>query len=192
MRPRNRRAEFNRAVNNPTGREPEVPSPSRVRTGGHPALYPDTGKSCPLCGDEPDSECPECYGLGKVSSRWDGVSESRRRTMRVTESQLRKLIRTEVVRRLHEGSLGGDTRGQIMFIQDCIETVREQWVDMYNEGDPSMEALGEQAWQEQVEQACEALEEKWLADLNEVFQALTNGEYYGDQGPDFSDDDEVP
>ena len=102
--------------------------------------------------------------------------------MKVTQSQLRSIIKQEV-RRLSEvmspepiedfGHGGGAVFG-------ALEEIQQDWEVNFDEGDPSMAAAGAGAWSEQCAAARADLEAKWAAAYNEVQEKLLSGEYFKD------------
>jgi hypothetical protein len=67
-----------------------------------------------------------------------------------------------------------------------LHTWRDQWADamkaQYNPNDPSMEALGQQEWHNQVEAAAGDLWDALVDAVADVEGALINGEYLS-RGP---------
>lgn len=109
-----------------------------------------------------------------------------RTNMKVTVEQLRRFVNEEVSR--IDETLGSAGRQNEVFrlrvVGNLAEEMREQWMGMYDSADPSMAALGEAAWEEQVEQALESLETRILAEIVAVESELINGEFYsGPAGP---------
>jgi len=104
--------------------------------------------------------------------------------MRITKSQLQRIIREEKARirasKLNEGlesenlmrmGAGGAA------MQTALDEIRQDWYGMYDEGDPSMVGVGLTGWQAQVDSAVESLAEKIVNAFEEVDEGLVNGDY---------------
>lgn len=97
--------------------------------------------------------------------------------MKITASQLRKIIKEETAKVIKENSLMAAGPGSAAFAQGIDEAAAE-WEGRYSEDDPVIGEYGEDAWYEQVMAAKEDLENKILAAYNEVDDKLSKGEYY--------------
>ena len=100
--------------------------------------------------------------------------------MRITKSQLQKIIREEKARiqakKLNENDMMRlGTGGAAM--QTALDEIRKDWYGMHDEGDPSMAAVGLAGWQAQVDSAVESLAEQIINAFEEVDEGLVNGDY---------------
>ena len=100
--------------------------------------------------------------------------------MRITKSQLQKIIREEKARlqakKLHENDImslgaGGTT------MQMALDEIRQSWYGIFSADDPSMEAVGLSGWHAQVDAAVDSLAEQFVNTFEEVDEALMNGDY---------------
>ena len=124
--------------------------------------------------------------------------------MKITKRQLKRIIREERNRLLHEGSASGDPEGLAQTDQEHhwprvdwtnVEDLVDKWMDgeldAFDKGDPSMTAMGDtiadakQAWKDQVEAAAMDMEAELttrvrklaLETMQEFTNKLINGEY---------------
>jgi len=120
----------------------------------------------------------------------------KKKTLRLNEIQLRSLINEAIMSRSpgdplwsppsHSVATEAVTSGRrppggpVGNID--LHVIRDQWAEemkmRYDEGDPSMEHLGQAAWDAQVEDAASELYDEFERVLNDVEQKLTEGEYY--------------
>lgn len=63
-----------------------------------------------------------------------------------------------------------------------LHVIRDQWADemkmRFDPSDPSMEAAGQDAWDDQVEAAASELWDEFTRVMDDVEQKLINGEYF--------------
>jgi hypothetical protein len=93
--------------------------------------------------------------------------------MKIKLSELKKLIREEI-----DATREDEFHDIQEAIGDLMTTFIERGIELYDPADPSMQALGEAAWQEQVDAAAEDLSTKVNFLVGEVLDNLQNGEYY--------------
>lgn len=105
--------------------------------------------------------------------------------MNITADILKKIIKEEIEKkRLSEvGGKGNATDepysvANFKIVNRLCKHANFVWKEEYSDEDPSMESLGPIAWNEQVELAVEDLEEKVSEIVAEVYENLTNGNYY--------------
>lgn len=102
--------------------------------------------------------------------------------MRITESQLRKIIKEEAARakRKHLNEEFGQGVGAVSAeMQAAIDMICDGWKQQFNPSDPSMDAAGGRgAWDAQCEAACEDLADLVESLIMKTESALHNGEYY--------------
>lgn len=100
--------------------------------------------------------------------------------MRITKSQLQKIIREEKARiqakKLNENDMMRLGTGDAA-MQTALDEIRQDWYGMYGESDPSMAAVGLAGWQAQVDSAVESLAEQIINAFEEVDEGLVNGDY---------------
>ena len=94
--------------------------------------------------------------------------------MRINIKQLRKMIVAETKRNLREVAYpSGNAQ-----IDSFVGEMEEEWSSMYDDGDPSMSALGKDGWQGQVDNASVALTEELIKIIQKYEDGLFNGEFY--------------
>lgn len=59
-----------------------------------------------------------------------------------------------------------------------LNKIADQWAGMYDESVPSMGRSGQAKWEQQVDIAIQALEQKLIEACDEVEENLIGGEYY--------------
>lgn len=67
-------------------------------------------------------------------------------------------------------------------LEDFVESLKIDWTDMFDEGDPSMATEGREGWAKQVDAAAEELSEKVEQLASEVEERLVNGEFSSSGG----------
>lgn len=106
--------------------------------------------------------------------------------MRLTPTQLRRIIEEEVRKVTVLKEDGGPLESEISNTQHAVElaravsTINTDWGSDFNPSDPSMAEVGEDAWFEQVDRAAEDLTASIAKAYNDVYSRLHNGEYYRD------------
>lgn len=98
--------------------------------------------------------------------------------MRITESQLRKIIRQEA-RRLRE-SLDHENLKSIpagATYATALDETAADWYDRWSPEDPSMAPMGQAGWNAQVDAAIDSLEEAIINAFEEAEAGLMNGDY---------------
>lgn len=97
--------------------------------------------------------------------------------MRITEGQLRKIIREEVKRaRLVEDVGMGVGSAEL---QTMLDVVCDNFKSQFDPADPSMDASGGRAvWDAQCEAACERLGEKVTELIMQIEEDLHLGQFY--------------
>lgn len=63
-------------------------------------------------------------------------------------------------------------------LDEIMSVVLKHYESMYDEGDPSMTALGQDVWNEQCEDAVEVLSDKISQLISENTDALIEGEFH--------------
>jgi hypothetical protein len=109
----------------------------------------------------------------------------RKNVQRLTSEGLRRTIRVEV-RRLRESE--NEFAASDQFKARSDQDVVGQMVDVfragnpYDPGDPVMEETGEQAWNDQLDRACDELYDQLTEVVTDVHERLVNGEFYSERG----------
>ena len=107
-----------------------------------------------------------------------------KKVVKLGSKQLRKLVSEAIETKqfgaqepfaLREGYSGGDPLGAY------LSAVEEQWEEEYDEGDPSMESVGESGWHEQVKKAVAQLKHAVEGAFADADSALFNGEFFDDR-----------
>jgi hypothetical protein len=118
-------------------------------------------------------------------------------TIKFTKKQLRSLISEAIESReagsplwqfnespggMHKSGPRADSvdLGLSNFVE---EVVKEEWKNIYDAGDPSIQDPEE--WNEQVEAAAEELHDRLTAAVREVEEKLINGEFHDFDGSEF-------
>ena len=99
--------------------------------------------------------------------------------MRITESQLRKIIKEEAARmkgkRMNEELGYGAGSAEL---QTALDVICDGWKSQFDPGDPSMDAAGGRpVWEKQCEAACEELGTKIEELVMQIEDDLYNGDY---------------
>ena len=99
--------------------------------------------------------------------------------MRITQAQLRKIIKEEAARmkrgRMNEELGYGAGSAEL---QTALDIICDGWKGQFDPGDPSMDAAGGRpAWDKQCEAACEDLGKRIEALIFEIEDDLHNGDY---------------
>jgi hypothetical protein len=99
--------------------------------------------------------------------------------MRITQAQLRKIIKEEAARakgkRLNEELGMGAGSAEL---QTALDVICDGWKAQFDPGDPSMDAAGGRpAWDAQCEAACEELGAKIEELVMQIEDDLYNGDY---------------
>lgn len=108
--------------------------------------------------------------------------------MKLTSEQLKKIILEEVKKTMTtvkkqsflNESFEGLGSGGAAF-QTGVDECRNEWMGMYDENDPVMNAGGQEGWEKQVEIACEELTQKIIDAHSEVEYSLLDGDYADDR-----------
>lgn len=101
--------------------------------------------------------------------------------MKITASQLRKIISSEVSRSLKEARVKPEPLddfghgGGLTF--EALEEIQSDWEGNFDAGDPSMAASGKSGWAAQCEAARNELERLWADAYNTVQDRLLDGWY---------------
>jgi hypothetical protein len=113
------------------------------------------------------------------------------KNVKMTSDSLRKIITEEIKRyttkksvnkqALHEDSSAG--RVMMDKIGELCDEVTQGWLSFADEGDPSIEATGKKAWEDQVIEANAELNEEIIRVIGEVEQRLINGEFHKSDKP---------
>ena len=97
--------------------------------------------------------------------------------MKITVSQLRKIIAEEVKRATLKEELGYGTGSAEL--QTMLDVVCDGWKSQFDSKDPSMDASGgKPVWEAQCEAACEVLGEKIEELMMQVEEDLHLGQFY--------------
>lgn len=92
--------------------------------------------------------------------------------MKITSSQLRRVIAEEVRRRLSEGP------AEVAKAEDAwVDAIQEAWQGAYDSTSPSMAAVGPEAWESQVEEAVAELVDRHAKLVAEIEDKLWGGQY---------------
>ena len=70
-----------------------------------------------------------------------------------------------------------DTDG-LASLDEFVTEVEQNWLSLYDEGDPSMASLGRPAWEQQVSSACDKLVDAINNALGKIELELIDGQYY--------------
>jgi len=110
--------------------------------------------------------------------------------MKLTHEQLQLLIKevTNTINEQHEFIVPTVDGHLNRLGDDLLVQLSEKWNNEYDEGDPSMTALGKDAWNLQVDRAVQQVVELVLHESNlydvvthaidEIYGRLINGEYW--------------
>jgi len=97
--------------------------------------------------------------------------------MKLTATQLRKIIAEEVKRATLKEELGHGTGSAEL--QTMLDVVCDGWKAQFDPKDPSMDASGgKPVWEAQCEAACEVLGEKIEELIMQVEEDLHLGQFY--------------
>ena len=113
--------------------------------------------------------------------------------MKITKRQLRRLISEAV------DNIFGFPSGRAK--QNRLQSLRNKWISMYSDDDPSMANEGINSWVEQVSNAVNAVDTMVGDDLelfdiiaSDIFEKLIDGRYHPDnmwfEGQLYGDDNE--
>ena len=104
--------------------------------------------------------------------------------MKITVQQLRKLVMSEVKRssRAEDPYDYASVAGE-----GAADEMSTYWTTLYDESDPTMSEAGPEAWNEQVNRACDALVNEVKNVIDDVEAKLLQGEYY-ESSPSTIDD----
>lgn len=105
--------------------------------------------------------------------------------MKITASQLRKIIAEEVKKVKLKESVGMSPGSAEM--QTMLDVVCDGWKSQFDPKDPSMDASGgKPVWEAQCDAACEVLGEKIEELIMQVEEDLHLGQFYSETGMPFS------
>jgi len=94
--------------------------------------------------------------------------------MKLTATQLRKIIAEETKKALREGGTDSNWNNVV----DAAVTAFYDAAPPYDRNDPSMSANGPTGWDEQVEAAAEDLRNEIGVVLDKIVEKLHNGDYH--------------
>jgi hypothetical protein len=95
--------------------------------------------------------------------------------MKLTASQLRKIIAEETKKALREGATDGGNWNSVV---DAAVTAFYDAAPTYDRNDPSMRANGPTGWSEQLEGAAEDFRNEVGIALDKIVEKLHNGDYF--------------
>lgn len=90
--------------------------------------------------------------------------------MKISVKQLQTLIQ--------EVAQSADSNLIESAVNDISERITENWLELYDESDPTMSEYGYDAWFEQVSEASSQLTQLLIEAVEKIQTRLLNGEYF--------------
>lgn len=99
--------------------------------------------------------------------------------VKINQKTLRKIIESEVKNIVEGVNTFGDYENTGQDVANLVDKIGIVWVNMPEEGDPSIEAAGGwETWESQVEVAKDELLNAFNNAINTIEQNLMDGQYY--------------
>ena len=98
--------------------------------------------------------------------------------MKITKAQLLRIIKEEVRQSLAESFHPDDDVNSIPGLSETLETIESDWINRYDESDPTMSEYGRDAWLLQCDEARTELTDKIVAAYAAVEAKLIDGGFY--------------